>query len=387
MKENYAKAITVLGSTGSVGTQALDVCRLLNIDVKAISCARNIKLAEAQIREFKPDICAVSDEASAMALKIAVADTETKVLSGSDAVCEAAGYEKSELTVNSVTGIAGLAPTLAAIHAGKTLALANKETIVTAGELVMKEAKERGVKIIPVDSEHSAVFQCLSAGRAEDVENIVLTASGGPFFGKKREELAAITPEVALAHPTWNMGAKITIDSATLMNKSFEVIEAMHLFGMPIDKVKVVIHRESIIHSLVEYKDRSMVALLSVPDMRLCVQYAVTYPIRIPSLLKPLDLATIGKLTFAEPDTESFGLLALARKAAEIGGTSGAILNGANEVAVALYLDKKIGFNDITDIVTEAFGDCKKREIKNYEDVFEADKEAREAVRIITDKR
>ncbi|MDD6265586.1 MAG: 1-deoxy-D-xylulose-5-phosphate reductoisomerase [Clostridia bacterium] len=383
MQINDKKSITVLGSTGSVGTQALDVARLLHLKVNAVSCADNIKLAEEQIREFKPDICAVVNEKAARELSIAVADTYTRVISGEESVCEAASYEKSDLVINAVTGIAGLKPSLAVINAGKTLALANKETVVTAGELVMKEAKEKNVTVIPVDSEHSAVFQCLSAGTRSDVENIILTASGGPFFGMTKERLSEITPEIALNHPTWKMGAKISIDSATLMNKGFEVMEAIHLFGISQDSVKVIIHRESIIHSLVEYKDKSMIALLSCPDMRLCVQYAVTYPERAPSLLNSLNLAEIGKLTFAEPDTENFALLSLAYRAAKDSGNSGAILNGANEVAVGMFLDNKISFTGITDVVTEAYESVQKKEISDYNDVFEADMASREAVRQI----
>ncbi len=380
MKAIYEKSITVLGSTGSVGTQALDVARSQNLKVDAISGATRIDILEQQIREFSPSVCAVLDESKAKELAVKVADTDCKIVSGYESIVELAGKGVSDSVINSITGKAGLRPSLAAIEAGTSLALANKETIVCAGEIVNKKAAEMNVKILPVDSEHSAIFQCIGDSRHEDINKVILTASGGPFYGKTREELAGITPEMALAHPTWKMGPKITIDSATLMNKGFEVIEARYLFDMPAEKIEVIVHPESIVHSMVEYIDRAVIAQLSCPDMRLCVQYALSYPNRCTGTLKPLDLADIGSLTFKRPDMETFKLLKLAYDVLDRGGNIGAALNGANERAVALFLDKKISFTDIMDLVCTAVDKIKYIEEPTITDIEETDIISRELV-------
>jgi len=346
------KCIGVLGSTGSVGMQTLDVAAHHGIDVDILSADKNVEVMENQVRKFKPRYCIMNDESAAADLKSKLSDTNTKVLHGIDGISEAVAGSSADMIFNSITGIAGLMPTLISVRAGKDIALANKETLVTAGEIVMREARERNVKIIPVDSEHSAIFQSLEA--ENNIKRILLTCSGGPFFGKKRSDLTDITPEKALAHPTWNMGAKISIDSATLMNKGLEVIEAVRLFGVTPEDIDVVIHRESIIHSMVEYTDNAVIAQMSNPDMRLCIQYALTYPHRYPGQTKQLDLFDIGSLTFAKPDMETFTLLPLAYKAVKLGGIIPTVLNGANECAVDLFLNEKIGFTDIFDIVSEA---------------------------------
>lgn len=374
------KTISVLGSSGSVGRQALDVAKKHNIRVYGITASTSVDLVEKQIREFSPVVCAMLDESAANEIKDRVADTDCTVLSGVDGICSVASADENDIVINSITGIAGLRPSLAVIRAGKDLALANKETIVTAGKLVMSEAEKYRVSILPVDSEHSAIFQSIGSNKKSDIARILLTASGGPFFGMKREELTDITPERALAHPTWNMGPKITIDSASLMNKGFEVIEAVQLFGIPADKVEVIVHRESIIHSLVEYNDRTTLAQLSHPDMRLPIQYAISYPDHFESDLKPLDLVSAGRMTFAAPDMTTFKLLALAYYVAERpDGTLGATLNGANERAVELFLKKKISFTDVFDSVEYVVMNS---DITNLtvDNVFLADKAAREAV-------
>lgn len=374
------KTISVLGSTGSVGRQALDVARMHDIPVYGLSGSKNVGIMEAQIREFSPAVCAMFDEPSAADLRVRVADTGCRVLSGRDGIIEVASSDKNVSVINSITGVAGLLPSLAVIRSGKELALANKETIVTAGKLVISEAKKNNVPILPVDSEHSAIFQSIGSNPRSSIRRILLTASGGPFFGKKRSDLTSITPEMALSHPTWNMGAKITVDSATLMNKGFEVIEAVHLFGVEPSRIEVVIHRESIIHSLVEYNDRAVLAQLSNPDMRLCVQYALTYPERAESMLEPLDLASVGSLTFARPDLETFKLLKLAYECADCPDTTvGASLNGANERAVELFLEGEISFTDIFDLVEKAVNCSEKLEL-TVDNVFYADKEARRLV-------
>lgn len=380
MKSIYEKSVTVLGSTGSVGTQALDVARSQKIKVDAISGATRIDILEEQIREFAPSVCAVLNEEKAKELAVKVADTNCKVISGYEAIVDLAGQGISDAVINSITGKAGLRPSLAVIESGKSLALANKETIVCAGELVNEKASEKKVKILPVDSEHSAIFQCIGNSRHEDIDKVILTASGGPFFGKTREELSGITPEMALAHPTWKMGPKITIDSATLMNKGFEVIEARYLFDMPADKIEVIVHPESIVHSMVEYIDRAVIAQLSCPDMRLCVQYALSYPNRCEGTLKPLDLADIGSLTFRKPDMETFKLLKLAYEVLDRGGNLGAALNGANERAVALFLDKKISFTDIMDLVCTAVDKIKYIPKPTLADIEETDILSRELI-------
>lgn len=364
----------MLGSTGSVGRQALDVCRHRNIKVTALSAGSNISLLEEQIREFSPGLCAVADERAAADLAVRVADTGTRIISGKNSAEVIASEADADTVLNSVSGIAGLRPTLAAIRAGKRLALANKESLVTYGKVVMAEAERRGVMILPVDSEHSAVFQCLSG---QKIKKIILTASGGPFFGKKREELARITPADALAHPTWSMGNRITIDSATLMNKGFEVIEAVMLFGVAPEQVDVAVHRESIIHSMVEYTDNAVIAQMGAPDMRLCVQYALTYPERYDSPVAELDLVKLSRLTFAEPDGEAFPLLPLAYRAVKRGGVVPAVMNGADEAAVAMFLDGRISFTDISDIVSAVTENAPEVECPTLEDIEAADREAR----------
>jgi 1-deoxy-D-xylulose-5-phosphate reductoisomerase len=344
-------SLILLGSTGSIGTQALDVARKHGFPVRALTAAKNSRLMEEQIREFRPAVAALSDETAAADLRARVADLPVKILSGEEGILEAAALE-SDIALNAIVGIAGLRPTMTAIETGHTIALANKETLVTGGALVTKAAKEKGIKILPVDSEHSAVFQCLQAQPANRaLRKIILTASGGPFFGKTSADLAQITPAQALKHPNWSMGAKITIDSATMMNKGFEVIEACYLFGVPEDRVSVVVHRESIIHSMVEYIDHSILAQLAVPDMRLCIQHALTHPHRTPSQLAPLDLTQIGKLTFYAPDTETFPMTELARAALRQGGAVPAVLNAANEVAVDAFLHDRIYFGEIARMV------------------------------------
>lgn len=350
---NEVKRITVLGSTGSVGTQALDVALCGDYTVDALAFGSNIKLGEEQIRRFHPRFVAIDNEDVANKLRISISDTNTKLFVGKDSVCEMMEFLDSDVCINAISGFAGLRPTLAAIRRFPRIGLANKETIVSAGEIVMREAKEYHCEIIPVDSEHSAIFQCLRGENRRDIKRILLTCSGGPFFGKTADEIKDVTVEKALGHPTWKMGAKITIDCATLMNKGLEVIEAMHLFAVDADKIKVVIHRESIIHSMVEYNDNAVIAQLGVSDMRLPIQYAVTYPNRVPSPCEPLDLVKISKLSFYEPDKKTFPLLALAEKTAKAGGILPCVMNAANEEAVSLFLNRKIGFTDIFTLVTK----------------------------------
>ena len=370
--------IAVLGSTGSVGTQALDVARKSKIKVDLITADKNVKLVEEQAREFGVRFCAMADENAASALKTALADTSVRVFSGREGICEAISLSSAETVVNSILGEAGLMPTLATLSAKKRLALANKESLVIAGDIVTDLAKENGAEIIPVDSEHSAIFQCLQGSRGKDVKKILLTASGGPFFGMTKEQLKSVTLERTLAHPTWKMGAKITVDSASMMNKGFEVIEACRLFDVSPSKVEVVVHRESIMHSAVEYIDNAVIAQLSVPDMRLCVQYALTYPARTDACIDELDLFEICKLTFAKPDMEAFPLLSLAYRSMELGGAMPAVLNAANEVAVAAFLKEKIRFFEISQIVGDTFEKMTKAKAETSLDaIIESDREAR----------
>ncbi len=343
--------ILILGSTGSVGTQALDVAKRLNFSVDGVCAHRNVDAVEAQAREFGVRVCAMADEDAAKELKIKLTDTPTKVYGGSQGILDMIGESSAAIALNSMLGQAGLLPTLAVIESGKQLALANKESLVVAGEIVMAKAREKGITIRPVDSEHCALAQCLTAGAHKEVRKLILTASGGPFFGKKREELEAMRVSDALAHPTWQMGQKITVDSATMMNKGFEIIEASYLFGIPQQNIDVVVHRESIIHSMVEYIDYSIMAQLAVPDMRHCIQHALTYPVREMGVIKPLSLTDVGTLTFAAPDEDTFVLLRLARKCMSDGGAMPAVLNAANEIAVAAFLKDSIGFCDIFDAV------------------------------------
>ena len=370
------KRLSILGSTGSIGTQALDVCRNLGFEVVALAAGSNVDVIEKQAREFKPRFVAMYDEAAAKRLSLALSDTGIPVLSGEEGVLEAASVD-CDVVLNAVTGIAGLRPTIAAIEAGNDIALANKETLVAGGKRVMDYAAEHNVKILPVDSEHSAIFQCLQAkGDYSRIKRLILTASGGPFFGKTADELVKVTAADALNHPTWNMGRKVTIDSATMANKGLEIIEAAHLFGVSQNNIDVVIHRESIVHSLVEFTDNSVLAQLGVPDMRTPIQYALTTPERCESIVEPLDLAKICTLHFYAQDNEAFPSTNIARYALSIGKTATAAFNAADEIAVAAFLDGKIGFTDIPKIVEKTVemplpaGD-------SFDEVFETDREAR----------
>ena len=374
--------LSILGSTGSIGTQALEVVRdlkgIFDIDVIAVSGNSNIDLLESQIREFNPKYAAVSDEQAAKRLEIAVADTGCKVLSGRDGLCYIAAQTDADMVLSSIVGFAGLVPTMNAIAAGKDIALANKETLVTAGSLFMDAIKKSGVRLLPVDSEHCAIFQSLKSGRHSEVRKILLTASGGPFFGKERKELKNVRKEQALKHPNWSMGAKITIDSATLMNKGLEVLEAHWLFNVDIDNIKVVVQRESIIHSMVEFNDKSVIAQMSVPSMKHPIQYAFTYPNRLLSPDKEVDFAKLAKLTFAEPDEKTFRCLALAKTAGREGGIMPTVMNAANEAAVSRFLNDEIGFLDIADIVERAMSDFDNIKNPSLDDIIAADAEVRQ---------
>lgn len=376
------KSLSILGSTGSIGTQALTVCEKLGIKITALAANSNIELLEQQARKFKPLAVAVFNEEKAPLLKAALKDTSIKVLSGMEGLCLAASYNECDTVLNAVVGMVGLVPTLTAINAGKNIALANKETLVTGGSLVMKAVKEKGVKLYPVDSEHSAIFQCLQ-GLPNDkaLKGLILTASGGPFFGKTKKELENVTVEQALNHPNWSMGPKITVDSATMMNKGLEIIEASWLFNMPQSKIDVVVHRESIIHSLIELNDSSVIAQLGVPDMKIPIQYALTYPERLPCPVKRLSLADIGSLTFYKPDNEAFECMQICRDALERGGLCPAAANGANEEAVGLFLSGKIPFLKIPELVRLAMEAQKNIEASSADDVLEADAAARALVR------
>ena len=376
------KKLSLLGSTGSIGTQALQVVQNLREqgekwEVAALAARSSVNRLEEQARKFHPEVVAVFDEGAALSLRQSLRDTDIQVLSGMEGLCEAAAWPEADLTLNAVVGMVGLQPTLAALQAGKALALANKETLVAGGAIVMEAARKRNLPILPVDSEHSAIFQCLQGCPERGaLKKLVLTASGGPFFGRSRQELAGVTREQALRHPNWDMGAKITIDSATMMNKGLEVMEASWLFDMPEHRIEVVVHRESVIHSMVEYQDNAVVAQLGVPDMAVPIQYALTYPRRMPSPAGELDLCALGKLTFYPPDREAFPCLELCREALRRGGLVPAAANGANEQAVALFLEGKIGFLDIPRLV-EAAMDRQDPGVVTLEAVLEADREAR----------
>ncbi len=375
------KNLSVLGSTGSIGTQALDIARRYNINITALAAMKNIERLEEQVREFKPELVAVYDESAAKELKIKISDTNTKLVQGSEGLNLAAGLKSSDMVLNSVVGMVGLKPTLCAINEKKDIALANKETLVVGGKLVTGAAKENNVNILPVDSEHSAIFQCLQGMHdKKSLKKIILTASGGPFFGKSKTELEDITPQDALKHPTWNMGAKISIDSATMMNKGLEIIEAKWLFDIELDKIDVLIHRESIIHSLIEYNDNSVIAQLALPDMHLPIQYALTYPQRCESLTNELDLASVGSLSFSRACEDTFLCLKACKEAIRRGGLAPTAANGANELAVSLFLQGKISFLDIGEYVYMAMNAQKDKEVENIDDIIEADKQAREFV-------
>ena len=373
------KSLVILGSTGSIGTQALEVCRRDGYKVNALAAGGNIELLEKQAREFSVKAVAVFDESKANDLKIKLADTDIKVFGGEYGVCEVAGMQ-ADVALNSIVGIAGLRPTLAAIESGKDIALANKETLVTGGDIVNAKAREKGVKILPVDSEHSAIFQSLQGSPQKSLRKILLTASGGPFYGKTREELENVTVKEALNHPNWSMGAKITIDSATLMNKGLEVIEAVHLFGLPAKDIEVLVHRQSIVHSGVEFSDGAVIAQLGTPDMRLPIQYALTYPERSDYAFEHLSLSEIGTLTFEKPDTDTFRCLPLCIKAITEGGLKPTAVNGANEQAVKLFLEGKIKFLQIAELVEKALLSAQNKKEFTLEDILETDKLARECV-------
>ena len=376
------KCVSILGSTGSIGRQTLDIIDNLGLPVAALTAGSNAERMAEQCRKYRPKLAVMSTEAAANQLKEKIADLPTQILWGEEGLIAAATIPDADCIITAVVGMVGLKPTLAAIRAHKRIGLANKETLVCAGQLVMAEAKKYNAEIIPVDSEHSAIFQCLMGcnNRAE-VKRILLTCSGGPFYGKTREELGVVTKADALKHPNWKMGAKITIDCATLMNKGLEVIEAMRLYDLPLEQVDVLIHRQSIVHSMVEFTDGAVMAQLGAPDMRLPIQLAMTYPERSATPVDFLDLTTCGALTFAHPDMEAFPCLKLARDCAAKGGTACPAMNGANEEAVALFLDDKIGFYDIYDLVSRAVEVVPFIAEPTLDEILESDRLAREAVR------
>lgn len=374
------RRISILGSTGSIGRQSLDVIKALDFEVTALTANKNVLLLEQQARKFKPKIAVVYDENGAKDLKIRLADTDVKVLTGMDGLLQAAAMEEADTVITAVVGTIGLRPTMAAIEKGKRIALANKETLVCAGKLVMKAAKEYGAEILPVDSEHSAIFQCLMGNKGREIKRILLTASGGPFRGRTYDELANVTKAQALKHPNWSMGAKITIDSATLMNKGLEFIEAMHLFGVKPEQIKVLVHPQSIVHSMVEYVDNSVIAQMGLPDMRLPIQLALTYPDRVQSVTPEIDFTKTSALTFEEPDTDTFRCLALAMRIADHSGAACAVMNAANEAAVGLFLEDKIKFNRIYELVSEAVEKIGSDSANNIDDILRADEAARRFV-------
>ena len=372
------KQLVILGSTGSIGTQALEVAEQAGYTVVGLAAARNVDAIEAQIRKFRPAYAALFDERAAADLRVRVADLPVLVLAGMEGVCSLASLPEADMILNAVVGMVGLQPTMAALEARKDVALANKETLVAGGAFVTRAAEENGVRLLPVDSEHSAIFQCLQGCPPGDraLKRIILTASGGPFFGKTRQELEGVRPADALRHPNWSMGRKITIDSASMMNKGLELIEARWLFDVPPERIDIVVHRESIIHSLIEYDDNAVLAQLGVPDMRIPIQYALTYPARLPSPVPQLRLEDWGKLTFYAPDNETFPAMDLARQALRLGGVYPAALNAANEVAVEAFLEERIGFLDIPRLVGDTL-DMSLPAPGSVADVLEADKEIR----------
>lgn len=374
------KTITILGSTGSIGKQALEVAKAHNITIKAIAANSNVRVLEEQAREFNVEYVCVFDEKYFLDLKTRLNDTKIKILCGMDGLCEIATLDDVDIMLNSVVGMVGLLPTLKAIEKGTTIALANKETLVAGGSLVTKLAKEKNVKILPVDSEHSAIFQCLQGNNRGELNKIILTASGGPFYGKTQSELCNVTVNQALNHPNWSMGNKITIDSATLMNKGLEFIEAKWLFNLEPSQIEIVVHRQSVVHSAVEYRDFSVIAQMGVPDMKIPIQYALLYPNRLPCPTKQLSLTDYGILTFDKPDYDTFTCLAGCISAIKKGGAYPCIANGANEVAVQKFLDGKISFLRIGELVNSAIETFSFEEINNYADVIKADKTAREFV-------
>ncbi len=373
--------LCILGSTGSIGTQALEVASHTGMTVDGICADSNITLLEQQIRKYKPAFCAVKNRDAAKELKIAVADTSVKIIDGQDSPCILAQETAAGTVVNSIIGLAGLLPTLSAIDAGKNLAIANKETLVAAGSIVMSRVKEKGIRLLPIDSEHCAIHQCIGKNDKSEISKLILTASGGPFFGKDREYVNSATIEMALKHPNWSMGRKITIDSASLVNKGLELIEAMWLFDMPEDKIDVVVHRESIIHSMVEYKDSSVMAQLAVPDMRLCIQYALLGTAKCDGLTPKLDFSSLRSLSFYAPDNDVFPSISMARKAARTGGTMPCIFNSSNEACVDLFLGRKIAFGDIFTLIQKAMDNVAPKFGKlTLDDILEADRLSREFV-------
>lgn len=374
------KRISILGSTGSIGTQTVDVLDSIGAEVAALTTNKNVGLLEQQARALHPELAVAFDEAAAKQLKTALADTDIRVAAGMDGLIEAAALPSADIVTTAVVGMVGLLPTMAAIEAGKDIALANKETLVCAGGIVTEAARRKGVKILPVDSEHSAIFQCAQAAQGNKLSKIILTASGGPFFGKTAAELEGVTVEQALKHPNWSMGAKITIDSATMFNKGLELIEAMWLYDMDPDDIEIVIHRESIVHSLIEFEDGAVLAQLDLPDMRLPIQYALTYPARVPCKMERLSLAKVGHMSFFAPDDEAFPALRIARAVARKKGSAGAVMNGANEAAVGLFLDRKIGFTDIPRLVERALDTLPQQAANTIDDVLAFDRAARDAV-------
>ena len=377
------KCVSILGSTGSIGRQSLDIIsRLPEIRVAALTAGAGVERMAEQCRQFLPELAVMATQEAAEKLSAAIKDLPVRVSWGEEGLIEAATISCADCVITAVVGMVGLKPTLAAIRAGKRIGLANKETLVCAGELVMAEAENCGVEIIPVDSEHSAIFQCLmGSGDRKEIKRLILTCSGGPFFGMNHEQLRTVTKADALKHPNWKMGAKITIDCATLMNKGLEVIEAMRLYRMPLERVDVVIHRQSIVHSMVEFVDGAVMAQMGTPDMRLPIQLALTYPERIACPVDGLDLLTCGSLTFTKPDTENFPCLALAYRCAALGGTACPVMNGANEEAVAMYLRDEIGFYDIYRLVSAAVDGVPFVQNPTLEEILEADRLAREFVR------
>ena len=376
------KCVSILGSTGSIGRQTLDIVDNLNIPVAALTAGTNAQRMAQQCRKYRPKLAVMATEEAALALKEAIADLPTQVSWGEAGLIKAATVPEADCVITAVVGMVGLKPTLAAIREGKRIGLANKETLVCAGELVMAEAKRHNAEIVPVDSEHSAIFQCLMGShRKEEIKRIILTCSGGPFFGMEKDQLRNVTKADALRHPNWKMGPKITIDCATLMNKGLEVIEAMRLYDLPLEKVDVLVHRQSIVHSMVEFTDGAVMAQMGSPDMRLPIQLAMTYPEREACPVDALDLLTCGSLTFAQPDIEAFPCLALARACAKKGGTACPAMNGANEEAVAMYLNDEIGFYDIYNLVCRAVEAVPFIANPTLEQILEADALARKAVR------
>lgn len=375
------KCISILGSTGSIGRQTLDIIDNLHIPVCALTAGSNVERMAQQCRKYKPQLAVMATRDSAEALQKELSDLQIEISWGEEGLIQAATMPQADCVITAVVGMVGLKPTLAAIRSQKRIGLANKETLVCAGELVMAETKKYKAEIIPVDSEHSAIFQCLMGSHSKsEVKKIILTCSGGPFFGKNPEELKKVTKADALRHPNWKMGAKITIDCATLMNKGLEVIEAMRLYDLPLSQVDVVIHRQSIVHSLVEFTDGAVMAQMGSPDMRLPIQLAMTYPDRKPCPVEPLDLTSCADLSFCKPDMQAFPCLALARYCAQLGGTACPVMNGANEEAVALYLQDKIGFYDIYRLVKQAVDTVPFIQNPSLEEILEADRLARQVV-------